>query len=262
MQEEFFVSPPETGESLLQQALAFVVPPEKASALAHRLLRTFCRLDSVFSAPEEALLQVEGMNSRAVRYLRLTTYLSRAYIAAQAEPGMPLMDAAGAVDLLKPMFLGQRVEIVCAIFLDNQNKPLMVEQLCEGAITTVPLYVRRLLKHCVDLDAQHVILAHNHTSGSPLPSQEDIFSTGDLALALSSIGAALFDHLIFAAGRLYSFSKSGLLREINEELLMGRKSSLALAREEERLVAGNPAGLMDLVWDWSEKDQKGKPYGL
>lgn len=256
------VSPPDTGETLLREALAFILPEGKASALAQKLLRTFCRLDSLFSAPEEELRQVVGVDENAARYLRLTAQLARAYIAAQTDPGMPLMDAAGAADLLKPLFLGRRVEIVCAIFLDNQSRPLLTEQLCEGAITTVPLYVRRLVKMCVDLDAQHVILAHNHTSGSPMPSKEDIFSTGDLALALSSIGASLSDHLIFSADKLYSFSKSGLLREIHEELLMGKKSSLALAREEERLMAGNHQGLMDLVWDWPENNRKGKSYGF
>jgi DNA repair protein RadC len=67
------------------------------------------------------------------------------------------------------------------------------------------------LRRCLELHAAAVILAHNHPSGEPTPSREDVALTGDIARALATIGITVHDHIIVGKSRWLSFRAEKLL---------------------------------------------------
>jgi DNA repair protein RadC len=81
----------------------------------------------------------------------------------------------------------------------------------EGSIDQSAIYVREVVRRALVLGSAAVIIAHNHPSGDPTPSRQDIAITRDLANALKSIGIVLHDHVIIARDGHVSFRTKGLL---------------------------------------------------
>jgi DNA repair protein RadC len=80
-----------------------------------------------------------------------------------------------------------------------------------GTIDHTPVYTREVIKRALELGAGAIILVHNHPSGDPTPSKDDIVMTKNLAEAAKVMGIIIHDHLVIGAGRHTSFKESGLL---------------------------------------------------
>ena len=226
---------------LLQAALGYLLPAPKAEEAAAALLERFGGFEGVFLATEEELARTAG--EQAARYLRLTTDLARAYLEDKSKDLKRVYDTTSAVDLFRPKFLGRTTEAVCLMLLDGRGRLIYNDVLSEGSITAVPIYIRRLLQLCILYDAQNVLLAHNHPSGSAAPSRNDITATRQVEMALESIDATLNDHIIFAGEDYLSFAKSGWLINVKRDILLRRREELRTTREEERdLLKENSEG--------------------
>lgn len=211
---------------LLQEILECSMPAEQAEKAARSMWRTWGSLANIILAPEESLAAVPGMDRDAARCLRLTLELARAYLDEQAEGAKRVVDARTAMELFRSMYLGRRSEAVGAILLDSGRRVIYSGIVCEGAVSAVPLYVRTLVRLCIDYDADSILLAHNHTSGNIEPSKQDILTTKQLELALGCIDVRLRDHIILTDSDQFSFSESGLLRTITEGKLAERRMEL------------------------------------
>ena len=226
---------------LLQAALGYLLPAPKAEEAAAALLERFGGFEGVFLAPEEELARTAG--EQAARYLRLTTDLARAYLEDKSKDLKRVYDTTSAVDLFRPKFLGRTTEAVCLMLLDGRGRLIYNDVLSEGSITAVPIYIRRLLQLCILYDAQNVLLAHNHPSGSAAPSRNDITATRQVEMALESIDATLNDHIIFAGEDYLSFAKSGWLINVKRDVRLRRREEMRTTREEEReLLQENSEG--------------------
>ena len=140
------------------------------------------------------------------------------------------------MDLFRPKFLGRSTEAVGLMLLDGRGRLLYNDILAEGSISSVPIYIRRLLQLCISYDAQNVMLAHNHPSGNAAASRNDIVATRQVEMALESVDATLNDHIIFAGEDTLSFAKSGWLAAVKQEVHARRQEELNAAREQERSV--------------------------
>ena len=98
---------------------------------------------------------------------------------------------------------GRRNEAFAVIYLDSKYR-FIEEDLWEGTIDRANVYLREIVRRALLVDASSVMIAHNHPSGDPKPSREDILLTERLDTALSLMEIILFDHLIFGEGEPYS----------------------------------------------------------
>lgn len=98
---------------------------------------------------------------------------------------------------------GRRNEAFAVIYLNAKNR-LIDEDLWDGSIDRATVYPREILRRAILLDASAVMIAHNHPSGDPRPSEEDILLTERLETILNLVEIVLFDHLIFGEGEPYS----------------------------------------------------------
>lgn len=103
------------------------------------------------------------------------------------------------------------VERVRVLYLNSRNMLIRDELASEGSIDQSVIYVREVIKRALELGASAVILVHNHPSGSPEPSRQDIVITKDVAEAAAKLGIALQDHIIIGGADYRSFRAMGLL---------------------------------------------------
>lgn len=100
-------------------------------------------------------------------------------------------------------------EVFHVLYLDRQNRLIEDVRVSEGTVAHVPVYPREVARMALELDASAVILIHNHPSGDPTPSKEDIQMTGRVQDALRSLDITVHDHLIIGADREHSMRAAG-----------------------------------------------------
>lgn len=216
---------------LLREALESRMPAGQAEAAVSFLWRTWGSLMEIVCLSEAALAAAPGMAPEDARYLHLCLELVRACMDEQAQGVKRVADGLTAVELFRPLFLGRRTEAVAAILLDSSKRIIYNGIVCEGEVSAVPLYVRSLVRLCLDYDTDGIILAHNHPSGVVEPSTQDILTTSQLGLTLGCIQVRLIDHIILTDRDSMSFFESGILGNDYEETLKDRRRELANALE-------------------------------
>ncbi|MCZ6741964.1 MAG: DNA repair protein RadC, partial [Alphaproteobacteria bacterium] len=97
------------------------------------------------------------------------------------------------------------------LFLDKKNVLITDEVQQTGTVDHTPVYPREIIKRALELDASAVIVVHNHPSGDPTPSREDIDMTKEIREAGERLGIVLHDHLIIGKKGHASFKSLGLL---------------------------------------------------
>jgi DNA repair protein RadC len=115
------------------------------------------------------------------------------------------------MEYLHAVLARERVEQFRLLFLDNKNRLVADEAQARGTVNHTPVYPREVVKRALELAATAIILVHNHPSGDPSPSREDIEMTREIKGAATTLGILLHDHIIVGNGSWLSFRKEGLL---------------------------------------------------
>ncbi len=124
----------------------------------------------------------------------------------------PVMNASQAVQAMYPTLRGLDHEEVWALFLSKANLPIRKELICTGSHGATVIDTRKVIKDALELNADGVILFHNHPSGNPMPSHSDIAETSKLSNALKVFDLSLVDHLIISDSKYYSFTEEKVIR--------------------------------------------------
>ena len=110
-----------------------------------------------------------------------------------------------------PLLRDEKAEVVCLLLRDTRKGVLHKEIISRGTINQVLMHPREVFSYAVRHLAHSIIVAHNHPSGDPSPSTNDLETTRNLRAAGAIVGIPLVDHLIIGGERYFSFSKNGLL---------------------------------------------------
>jgi DNA repair protein RadC len=143
--------------------------------------------------------------------LQAVMELARRAIAEQLQAG----EAFGSPELVKRYLRiklgGQRHESFVVLFLDVKNRLIADRELFRGTLTHTSVYPREVVIEALSYNAAGVILAHNHPSGLPEPSEADLRLTGALVQALNLVDIRVLDHFIVAGPLVHSFAEHGQL---------------------------------------------------
>jgi len=121
-------------------------------------------------------------------------------------------------NVIKPLTAQESdVEQFWVLFLDAKNNILEISMMFKGSITSASVYPRELIKKVLETKAAAIICCHNHPSGSPEPSSEDIELTFQLLIALKSIGVSFHDHSVIGDNRHYSMADHGIMASLNDK---------------------------------------------
>jgi DNA repair protein RadC len=105
----------------------------------------------------------------------------------------------------------ERTEQFRVLFLDTRNRLLADEVQGKGSINHAPAYPREVVRRCLELHATAIVLAHNHPSGDPTPSRDDVTLTREIARAAATMGISVHDHVVIGRGKFLSFKAEQLL---------------------------------------------------
>ena len=113
---------------------------------------------------------------------------------------------------LRPCFSDDlyREKFIC-IFLNGRNEVIATETLFEGSLTTSAVYPREVIRRILHHGSAAVLFCHNHPSGNPEPSQDDLIITKKLKDACNTIDESVHDHLIIAGTEYTCFTERGLI---------------------------------------------------
>jgi DNA repair protein RadC len=115
------------------------------------------------------------------------------------------------IDYCHTALAHEKTEQFRILFLDRKNVLIADEVQQRGTIDHTPVYPREVVKRALALNAAALILVHNHPSGDPKPSRDDIDMTKEVAKAAGALGIAIHDHLVIGRKGHASFRSLGLL---------------------------------------------------
>ena len=150
--------------------------------------------------------QIYGMDPDQIDRLMALRDVVASYENKRTEKVSKVACSKDAIRIFYPAMKNLSHEEVMVIFLNNMNAVLHVESLYKGTTGEVAFGARDILSRALSVNATAVIVAHNHPSGDPNPSQCDIRQTDRLKSACDTLDVALLDHIIISRGKYYSFA--------------------------------------------------------
>ena len=197
---------------ILELLLYFGRSGHRAAILAKQLLERFASLGGVLAADPAKLAQVLGDDRVSITLLKATRAAVKATVREPLEDRPVISSASALMDYLSVTMRHEPTETMRILFLDCKNALIKDEIQHRGTVDHAPLYTREVVKRVVELGACAVILVHNHPSGDPTPSRDDVKITRELAAALGTINVVLHDHVIVGRNRETSLRKLKLIR--------------------------------------------------
>jgi len=196
----------------LEFLLQYASPRRDTTPLARELMARYGSLANVLNAPYEELCGVKNVGENTAVLLKLIPAVSKRYMTELTPDTVRLSSVEARARYLLPHFMYERDECVAVLYMDARDRVLRTEEVGRGSVDAAPVITRRIASGALSLRASAVVLAHNHPSGDPTPSMEDIDTTQWLSAALALVGVRLLDHIIIAGSRYVSLAEYGALQ--------------------------------------------------
>lgn len=196
---------------LLELLLTLAIPRRDVKPVAKELIEKFGSFANVISADPRHLESVRDVKKSAVTAIKLAQTAALRLAQQQIMNTHVLSSWDKLIDYCQAAMGRETVEQVRLLFLDHKNRLIADEVQQQGTVNHTPLYPREVIKRALELNASALILVHNHPSGDPTPSGDDIQMTYEVRDAGKKLGITLHDHLIISKGGHTSFKSSGLL---------------------------------------------------
>lgn len=196
---------------LLAILLRVGVPGESAVLLAQRLLQKFGGLAGLHRAPFEELVNEHGIGLAKAAQIKAAIELGNR-LRLEAPEERPLISSpadAAALIAYEMSAFGQ--EHLRVLLLDSRNRLLDIVEVYKGSVNSAQVRIGELFQAAIRRNAPAILVAHNHPSGDPTPSPEDIAITRAIVQAGKLLGIDVLDHLIIGQGRWVSLKERGLV---------------------------------------------------
>jgi DNA repair protein RadC len=202
---------------IIELLLTIGTPRKDCKDAAKKALKRFKTLPHVLDAAPEDLVQVPGIGPTNLFGLKLIPAVSKRYLQQQLQGKTLISNSRELFDYLNQAIRDKNVEVFVAIYLDAKNRVIADETLFTGSVTASAVYPREVVKAALAHGAAAIIFAHNHPSGDPAPSQEDIAITEKLVQACGLIGVTVHEHLIIGTEGYYSFADQGHMNRMRTD---------------------------------------------
>lgn len=167
--------------------------------LGERLIERFNTLDQLARAPLAELQKIKGIGRDKAIALKAAFTLAQ-LMANELRRESPVLDRPELIaDILREEARTQNVETFRVLLLNTRRRLIRIEQISQGTLDTILVHPREVFKIAIAANASALVLAHNHPSGDPTPSEADIRVTRDLIRAGQLLKIEVLDHIILGA---------------------------------------------------------------
>jgi DNA repair protein RadC len=185
---------------------------EPAHSVGKELLERFGSLSGVLREPPASLMMVRGVGCRLASRLAAAREVARRFRTHEKRaPRLYLTGPEDVADMFMREMAALDREHFRAVLLNTKNRILGVRTISIGSLNASIVHAREVFKAAVAESAQAIVLVHNHPSGLPEPSTEDIVVTERLAEAGRILGIEILDHIVLGSQGFVSLKEMGHL---------------------------------------------------
>lgn len=206
--------------NVLELLLFYSIPQRDTNELSHSLIQRFGSLSGVFDASVEDLMRVSGIKEHSAVLIKMIPALSRRYIREKNQTKEPLSDMDKIGKYLVNYYIGINIETVVLLLLDNKFNVIELVKIHEGSVNSSAITMRRLVETALFKRASMAVLAHNHPSGMPIPSSDDIFTTREVKRAFDLMEIRLLGHIIVAGDAyvdIFDPNRTRAIKDVTDE---------------------------------------------
>jgi len=178
--------------------------------MARKLLQHFGDLRRLAGATIAELCTFSGIGPAKAAEIQALFELARRFARSEIRPGTRLTSSQDVFDHFHERLRARRKEVFISLLLDSKNRLLREVQVSEGSLNASIVHPREVFAPVIRESAAAVLFVHNHPSGDPTPSREDIELTTRLREAGELMGVRVLDHIIVGNGEYVSFCDRGL----------------------------------------------------
>lgn len=202
-----------TDEELLAVTLAENSEDDSAKSITAELLKeaggSLLRVEAIGL---DRMRMIAGMGRLRAQKVLAAAELGRRISVAEASVQEKVHSDKDVVRIMEPVLGALQYEECWALYLASSGKVLESTRISQGGVQSTVVDCKMVIRRALELLAPQIVLVHNHPSGSPEPSQQDIALTERVAEAAKLFDMRLLDHVIVARGAHYSFRAHNLVK--------------------------------------------------
>jgi len=189
------------------ELLTLALGGAEAPGLAADLLARFGSLHQLARANKAQLMHLRGIGEAQAARLTAIMELSLRLQEPLADERPTVSTPAEAADLFMPSMRYLDQEELRVMLLDTRNRMMGIHTITRGSLNSSSVRIGELFRHAIEAPAAAVIIAHNHPSGDPAPSPEDVSITRKIVEAGKLLDVSVLDHLVIGNGRFVSLKE-------------------------------------------------------
>jgi DNA repair protein RadC len=196
---------------LVEYLLALAIPRRDTKPLARKLIDDFGGFGPLLSADAEAIARVGDVSEGAAAAIKIAQAAALRLLESRFKDQPVLGSWQALLDYLRADMAFNPVERVRVLYLNAKNMLIRNEPVSEGSVDEAAVYVREVIRRALEYHATAIILVHNHPSGDPQPSSQDIKLTREIVEAGRPLRIAVHDHVIIGSRGHSSMRAMGLI---------------------------------------------------
>jgi DNA repair protein RadC len=201
-----------SSQELLALVIGRGIPKKSVMTIAQELISRFGNVKAISQASIEELSQIKGIGIAKAAQIKACFELARRE-DLDLEDLVPfeIKNPEAVVKAVRASIQDKAKEHFKLILLNSRNKILRISPVSTGTLTTSLVHPREVFRDAITHSAASVVLAHNHPSGDPEPSEDDLKITKKLVESGKILGIEVIDHIIIGKNNYYSFREKGLI---------------------------------------------------
>jgi len=196
---------------IIELLLTLGTPRKDCKQQAKMAVAKFKGLIGVLDSTFEELQQIKGIGTSNAFGIKLFHAISERYAKEKISPNILLNSPQLIFEYLKEKIGKEKKEYFIIICLDTRNN-LIVDEISVGTLNASLVHPREVFKKAILNNSAHVVVAHNHPSGDPSPSEDDIVTTRRLVESGKILGIAVTDHIIVTQNNFVSLKEQGFIK--------------------------------------------------
>jgi DNA repair protein RadC len=193
------------------------VKGEPVTAIAQRLLAEHGGLIGLMKLDVRQLAEIHGLGPAKAAKLKAALEIATRIVALGPDERPRIATPDDVVNLIGIEMAALEQEQLRVVVVDSKHRVQAIRTLYQGSVNQAQVRVAEIFREAIRLNGVAIIVAHNHPSGDPTPSSQDVLMTAELAKAGALLDVDVLDHLIIGRGRHVSLRRLGLGFPANPE---------------------------------------------
>jgi DNA repair protein RadC len=196
---------------IIELFLTFVIPQKDVKPAAKQAIDKFGSVKGFFDANEKELIQIPFFKDKALALRQFIKEVSLLYQKQQAEQLPVTQSKEELISYCKAKLGFQPNEEFWMISLNSKHAIIIENLISEGLSDKTPVYPKQVIEKAMKNGANSILLLHNHPNGNPQASEQDITITKAIEIPARVLNISIYDHIIVAEDKYFSFKENKLL---------------------------------------------------